>query len=118
MAYLLDENIPTVVAGALLSKEPSVIVRIFGQTGAPSFGTIDPDLLKFAEVNSLSVVTFDKTTMPDVIAAHLSAGGHTNGVFIFTDSRLRPGRIADELFLIWATSKAEEWFDQTVYLPF
>ena len=117
VAYLLDQHMNPAIAGALLDMEPSIAVQIVGQPGAPPQGTLDPDLLDYAEQNSLIIVTFDKRSMPRHIADHFRRGRHTSGVFIFPNDRLSPGPIADELLLVWATSTAEEWIDQSPYLP-
>jgi hypothetical protein len=116
-AYLLDQNMDPAIAASLLQMEPSIGVQFVGQRDAPPFGTHDAELLNYAESNSFILVTFDKKTMPNHIADHLKSSRHTSGVFIFANSRLPPGRIAEELLLIWATSTAEEWIDQTLYLP-
>jgi hypothetical protein len=56
--------------------------------------------------------------MPGHIGDHLASGKHTLGVFIFPDGNLlSPGRIADELIIVWVASQAEEWIDRIEYLP-
>jgi len=73
----------------------------------------------FAEANGFALVSFDKKTMPGHILDHLAVGHHTCGVFLFPNgNQLSPGRVADELILVWATSDADEFIDQIVYLPY
>ena len=117
VAYLLDYHMNPAITEALWAMEPSIAIEIVGRGEAPTPETIDPVLLEYAERHSLALVTFDKKTMPFHINSRLLSGLHTKGVFIFPNSRLSHGRIADELLLVWATSTAEEWTDQTTYLP-
>lgn len=117
VAYLLDYHMNPAIIDALLAMEPSIRIEIVGRGEAPPPRTKDPELLEYADRNSLSLVTFDKTTMPDHINARLSSGHHTKGVFIFPDDWLSPGPIADALLFVWAASTAEEWVDQIGWLP-
>ena len=118
-AFLLDENIPPSVAEAIRHGEPLISILHSGHDAdAPHGGTLDPDILVFAEENRLALVTFDKRTMPVHEAAHLDAGWQTWGVFLFPNGNLlSPGRIAFELRMIWGASDADEWIDRLVYLP-
>jgi hypothetical protein len=108
------------VTSAVQTADPAVGVLHVGiDAAAPPKGTRDPELLKFAEDNGLALVTFDKDTMPTHVADHLAAGRRTRGVFIFPNgNNLSPGRIAEELILVWATSEAEEWIDRIEFLPY
>jgi hypothetical protein len=118
--FLLDEHIPDAVLDALTAAEPSIAVRKIGvHTNAPPKGTLDPDVLAFAEAEELAIVTFDKNTMPAHTTAHLAAGRHTWGIFLFANGNaMSAGRIAEELVLVWATSQRDEWVDQIEYLPY
>ena len=55
--------------------------------------------------------------MPGHLEDHWNAGGHIWGLFW-----LRPGVTvglwAEELFLVWETSEAEEWIDRLEWIPF
>jgi Domain of unknown function (DUF5615) len=119
VAFLVDENVPASVVPAVLSREPSIRIPQVGvDPTVPPKGTLDPDLLAFAEAEGFALVTFDKDTMPGHIGDHLASGKHTLGVFIFPDGNsLSPGRIADELIIVWVASQAEEWIDRIEYLP-
>jgi len=120
VAFLLDENIPSSVLDAVRRSEPLLTVLHSGhEPGTPESGTLDPDILTFAEEHHLAVVTFDKRTMSIHEAAHRAAGHHTWGVFIFPNGNsLSPGRIAFELRMVWGASDAEEWIDRIENLPY
>ena len=117
IAFLIDANMTPDVGDALHALEPSVAIQFVGDGIAPPKRTLDPDLLVYAEENALTLITFDKKTMPGHIAAHLKLGRHSYGVMMFKDQYLAPGRIADELYLVWACMTAEEWIDQYDYFP-
>ncbi len=101
LAFLLDQHISPAISASLLADEPSIVMKLVGDADAPPLGTKDPELSEFAHRHSLSIVTFDIRTMPAHIADRLRSGQHTAGVFIFPNDRLSPGRIADELLLVW-----------------
>jgi len=120
VAFLIDEDVPESVLDALNAAEPSIEVRKIGvHANAPPKGTLDPDVLLFAEQERLALVTFDKRTMPGHVADHLAAGHHTYGVFLFPKGNaLSAGRIAEELVLVWAASQQDEWVDRIQPLPY
>jgi len=119
VAFLLDEHVPVAVGNAVLGLRPAAVVRVVGtHPDVPPKRTPDPVLLNFAEDEGYAVVTFDKDTMPGHAAAHVTAGRHTRGVFVFPNgNNLNAGLIASELVMIWEASEAEEWTDETVFLP-
>lgn len=116
ICFLLDEDVPEELADALLRAEPAMEVCCVGQLPAPLEGTLDPEVLFAAEANRWALLTSDKSTMPDHVAAQLAAGHHTWGVCL-----LRHGfvlrRFVDDLLLMWSASQAEEWQDIVDWLP-
>lgn len=120
VTFLLDEQIPTSVGDALVALEPAILFRQVGAyPDVPAKGTLDPDVLIFAEEAGFALITFDKRSMRTHVATHLAAGHHTWGVFIFPNGKaLSAGRIAEELLMVWTASQAEEWIDQIEFLPY
>lgn len=117
VCFLLDENLSPRFKEAVLRLEPNIDILRVGDRGAPELGTLDPELLTFLEVSQRVLVTDNRKSMPEHIKAHWAAGGHIWGLFW-----LRPGmtvgRYAEELFLVWETSQAEEWIDRLEWIPF
>ncbi len=105
--YLCDENVPEHLMDAVIQREPAIEIFIVGQSATPPKGTLDPQLLSFAEKETLSLITIDKRSMASHVADHLAAGHHTWGVF-----ELRQGysilRYVENLIFIWAASEAED----------
>lgn len=116
MRYLCDEHVAKALAVALSHREPAVEVYYVGEPGAPPYRTPDPDLIRFAGAEGLTLLTLDRNTLLGHLNDHWAAGGHTWGVFL-----LKPGaswqRLIDDLLLIWSASEAEDWRDRVEYLP-
>lgn len=120
VTYLLDENIPVSVTDAIRSADPAIgMVHVGFDSDSPRKGTLDAELLQYAEANGLAFVTFDKRSMAKHIADHLASDRHTWGVFIFPKGNmLSTRRVAEELVMIWAASQRDEWIDRTEFLPY
>lgn len=116
VCYLCDEHVPEQLMDALIQREPAIEISIVGQELAPPKGTLDPEVLLFAEKEKLALITLDKKTMAGHVASHQAAGHHTWGLF-----NLRAGfpilRYVEDLILIWSVSAAEDWRDRMEWLP-
>lgn len=120
LSYVLDENLrgpPWIAlqqhnAGGLY---PVDVVRVGDPPDLP-LGTIDPDLLLWAEREGRVLVTVDWKTMPGHLAAHLQNGHHSPGVLI-----PRPGlslsQLVFELVLLAYASDPDELRDQVRFIP-
>jgi len=115
--YLLDENISPKLKTVLLRLSAEMDVLRIGEADAPSFGTPDPDVLRYSEMSRRLLVTFNRKSMPEHIEAFLSGGGQLFGLLWVRQGT--PIRIlAEELFMIWEVSEAEEWIGMTEWIPF
>jgi hypothetical protein len=114
--YLVDESLPLSLVAALRRAEPAVDVWRVGQTNMPAFGCDDPTPLAFCERAERMLVSLDRASMPDHVATHLAANGHTWGVLLVT-RRCSFRTMIDDLILIWTASEAEEWRNTLHYLP-
>ncbi len=114
--FLIDEDLSPDYVRELRRHRPEIDVLRVGMSGAPALGTLDPDILLFCERDQRALVTENRATMPGHEAAHFSAGHHHWGIF-----KLRRGHGFDvylaEPQLIWGASEAEEWIDQSRWLP-
>lgn len=114
--FLIDENLPPVIAAQVRRHEPRIQVLAIGQSGAPVKGALDPQLLCWIEENDCLLVTNNRTSMPGHLRAHRAAGGHIPGILV-TPFPLDIGMLVEELILIWVASLPNEYRDQIVYLP-
>ena len=114
--YLLDEHVPVQLLSALLRESTTVEAFAVGQEEVPPKGTLDPELLIWAEKYGFSLVTEDRTTMRVYAADHVKKGGKTWGLFIIRKG-YSLGQIAESLAIVWGASQAEEWENQEIFVP-
>lgn len=114
--FLLDEHVDRAIQRQLRRLEPQMEVLAISDPGAPSVGTLDPDILGWLEDNGYILVTENRSTIPVHLADRFAAGRHIPGVFW-----IRPavgiGRIIEELRLIWFASTVEEYQDRMLFIP-
>lgn len=115
LCYLIDEHLSPRLKGALQRLEPLVDILRVGDHGAPPLGTLDPDILVYLTATRRLFVTDNRKSMPKHLADHAAAGFQHWGVFVVRkDAPI--GALADELYLYWEASEAEEWIDRTEWL--
>ena len=114
--FLIDENLPPVIAVQVCQHEPRIQATAIGRPGAPSKVTADPQLLCWIEESDHLLVTNNRASMPGHLRDHLDAGRHIPGILI-TPFPLGIGALIEELVLIWGDSLPGEFQDQIVYLP-
>ncbi|MBI2760941.1 MAG: DUF5615 family PIN-like protein [Chloroflexi bacterium] len=114
--YLLDENVDLAYRTQLTRHDPTLTVEAVGEEDAPGTRTPDPVILDWCEYNDAWLVTNNRATMPDHLAAHIEAGRHVPGIFILNEA-LGLGGNVEQLLLIAGASLPDEWQDQIVYLP-
>jgi hypothetical protein len=116
LRFLLDENLSSRVTLTVRRHYPELDILRVGDPGAPALGTLDPALLRWLETNQCALVTDNRASMPGHIADHLAVGGHHWGIFQVRKDALLLG-LAEVLHLYWSITEAEEWVDQTEWLP-
>lgn len=115
LRYLIDENLSPRLKSAIRRLEPFVDVLRVGDQGAPPLGTLDPDVLVYLTVTHRLLVTDNRKSMPKHLADHAAAGFQHWGIFVVRkDAPI--GALADELYLYWEASEAEEWTDRMEWL--
>jgi hypothetical protein len=114
--FLCDEDVKIALIPCMSRIEPGIEIVAIGQPDAPPKGTLDPDLLLWAENERYALLTRDKSSMPDHVRDHLDSGHHTWGVFLLREHRPWQA-IADDLVMLWSASTAEEWVDRIMWIP-
>ncbi len=114
--YLLDENVDPALKTALHQHWPEMVVWQIGDPGAPSYGTLDPDILHWCEDNDFSLVTNNRTSMPVHLRDHLLAGRRVPGIFIL-HKKMSLAETVNELALIWLATEPDEYTDLINFLP-
>ena len=117
--YLLDENLRGPLWRACRQHNsrgqmPIDIVRV-GDAACPALGSLDPEVLVWAEGAGRIVVTFDKSSLAAHLADHLRSGHHSPG--IFTVRRLSSvARVVDFLVAAAYASEDYEWQDRIEFI--
>jgi hypothetical protein len=115
-SFLIDENLPPIIAGQIQRHEPQIQALAVGQPGAPAKSTLDPELLRWIEENDYLLVTNNRASIPGHLRDHLAAGRHVPGILVVSFP-LDIGELIEELILIWGASLPDEYRDRIVYLP-
>ncbi|MBE2202116.1 MAG: DUF5615 family PIN-like protein [Anaerolinea sp.] len=114
--FLLDENVEAVILRQLRRRYPEVEVMAVGDPGTPLLQSKDPSLLDWIAVHRYILVTRDRRSMPDHIAAHYEKGGQLPGVLLIR-RQATINQIVESLFLIWASSDLSEYNNTILYIP-
>lgn len=114
--FLLDEHVNKAIQRKLRRMTLDIDVLAIGDTDAPSKGTSDPDILVWIEENGYILVSENRRTIPTHIAEHFALGRRFPGVFwIRPESSINS--VVEELYLIWSASDAEEYQNNTLFIP-
>jgi hypothetical protein len=116
LRFLIDQVLSAQIVSALQRYDPSIDVVSVGH-GGPPFGALDPDILLYCKAEQRALVTENRSSMPSHEPAHFAAGHHHWGIFLLR-RKLSIDEIADALQSFWGASEAEEWVDQTVWIPY
>jgi hypothetical protein len=112
--FLADHDLNENIIDGILRREPAIEIircRDVGLSDRP-----DPEILAFAAVQGLLVVSHDLNTMPG-FAYERVAGGHSMpGLFMVRQTK-PIGPVIEDLVMIWSASEAEDWQDQVRFLP-
>lgn len=115
--FLVDENLSPRLQLALRRTYAELDVLRVGDSGAPPLGTLDPDLLRYLEMDQRMLITDNRVSMPVHVAVHNAAGGHHWGIMTIR-AGASMGQLVSALALVWEASAAEEWIDRMDWIPF
>jgi predicted nuclease of predicted toxin-antitoxin system len=111
---LADEDLSRIIVTATTRVEPLLEFLVATEVGLG--GQPDGAVLQYAAQNSLIVVTHDARTMIAFANDRVARGDPMPGLFLVAQDA-SPREIADSLAFIWASTGAEEWHGQIVFLP-
>ena len=114
--FLIDENLAPYIKTALLRYDTDIDVARVGDEGILPLGSLDPDILRYVESTQRFLVTDNRRSIPIHLEAHWATGGHIWGVG-WVRPQIGVRHLAEELYLIWSASEAEEWLDRVEWLP-
>jgi hypothetical protein len=112
--FLADHDLNEAIVDGVCRREP--LIRFVRARAAGLAGRPDPEVLDYAALHGLLVVSHDVNTMPAHATERLSEGRPMPGLLMVRQTL--PLSIAiDQLVMIWAASEGEEWADLIVFLP-
>lgn len=120
LTFLLDEHLRGVLwtairhhnarGGALID-----VARVGDPPDLP-VGTLDPDILLWAEREGRILISRDRGTMPGHFRQHLQAGHHSPGLLLIRKSGSLQA-VLTTLALIVGAGASPDYFDRIDYLP-
>ena len=113
--FLADEDLDADIIEGLRSREPAIDIVDAKKAGLR--GSKDSFLLELAAQQERILVSRDRRTMTRYFRERLLVGKSNPGLFI-VPQRSPIGEVIESLLLIWTASKASEWRDSIMYLPF
>ena len=79
-------------------------------------GSLDPDILSWADREGRILVSLDRDTLPGFFQQHLRAGHHSPGLLLVDPLRAL-AVVVGELALIAHAGNPADYFDQIAYIP-
>jgi hypothetical protein len=120
LKLLLDEQISPDVARGLRRANRAIVVHAMAEWEEGNFlGQDDAACLKEAAVRQLSLVTYDRRTIPPLLKTWAEAGRRHGGVIFVDDKTIAPSDIGG---LVWALtrlarqSQTWDWTDRVCFL--
>ena len=120
LSLLLDQHISAEVAEQVRARRPEISVRSLYEWREGAFiGIADPLILHAAAAEGLTLVTFDRKTIPPILVEWGNSGTSHGGV-VFVDNREIAsndyGRLVRALIFFWDQEHASDWANRVGFL--
>jgi len=120
LRLLLDEHISPAVAGGLRRRHRDLAVVCMVEWGNGEFlGRPDSACLQQAATQGLTLVTYDRRTIPPLLKTWAEEGRRHGGV-IFVDEKTIPppdvGSLVRALSNLWRKTAKWDWADRVCFL--
>ena len=113
IGFLADADLKFQIIVAVRQLEPAV--DFLSANEASLAGMKDPQVLLYAAQHGRMLVTHDRDTMPKHFYSFIKS--HQSPGIIVIPQSLRTSAAANDLVLMCAASKPEEWANQVVWFP-
>ena len=121
LSLLLDQHISPEIAEQVRSKRPEIpIVSIYDWRGGTFVGMADRLILQVASQDRVTLVTYDRKSIPPVLQEWGSAGiSHAGVIFVdnLTIASNDYGRPTRALIHYWVEQQTGDWTNRVGYLP-
>lgn len=121
LSLLLDQHLSAEVAVQVRAKRPEIpILSLYEWRHGSFIGVADPLILRAAAEEGLTLVTYDRKTIPPVLV-EWGASGISHGGVLFVDNLTIPsndyGRLVRGLIYYWDQEHESDWTDRIGFLP-
>jgi len=120
LKLLLDEHISPDVAAGLRRRIPALMIRTMADWEGGNFlGQEDAVCMQEASVQGLTLVTYDRRTIPPLLKRWAEEGRSHAGVIFVDEKTISPadiGGLVKALTLMVKQTRAQEWRDRILFL--
>ena len=120
LKLLLDEHVSPVVAAGLRQRIPGLAIQSMGDWEGGSFlGQEDSVCLQEAFVQGLTLVTYDRRTIPPLLKRWAEEGRSHAGVIFVDEKTISPadiGGLVKALAVLVKQTRAWDWTDRILFL--
>jgi hypothetical protein len=120
LRLLLDERISAGVARAMRRRDPRVVVVAMVDWEEGNFlGQEDSACLQEAAIQKLTLVTYDRRTIPPLLKDWAEEGRHYAGVIFVDEKTISPadiGGLVQSLNLLMKEARDWDWTDRICFL--
>ncbi|MCW3055383.1 MAG: hypothetical protein JWN14_4553 [Chthonomonadales bacterium] len=121
LSLLLDQHISREIAEPIRAKRPEIpILSLYEWRVGALIGADDPLILREAAAESLTLVTYDRQTIPPVLV-EWGISGISHGGVLFVDNRTIAtndfGRLVRALIYLFDQEQTRDWTNKVGFLP-
>ena len=120
LKLLLDEHISPAVGAGLRQRIPRLTVLALTEWHGGAFaGRSDAEILTAAANERLTLVTYDRRTIPPLLRLWAEEGRSHGGVIFIDEKTISPsdiGGLVHALAQLAKSSQRSKWIDRVVYL--
>jgi hypothetical protein len=120
LRFVLDEHISPRVAEGLRRRNKNLCAISFTQWEEGKFlGRDDWICLREAGIQNLTLVTYDRRTIPPILKAWAEQGRSHGGVIFVDEKTISPadiGGLVQALFELWKQRHEWDWVDRICFL--
>ena len=120
LKFLLDEHISAAVADGLRRRHRSLVAICMAEwEGGELLGQPDTVCLQVAAARKLTLVTYDRRTIPPLLKSWAEEGRKHGGVILVDEKTISPsdaGGLVRALSGLWRKTSRWDWSDRVVFL--
>lgn len=121
LSLLLDQHLSPEIAEQIRTKRPEIPIMALSEWRGGAFvGVADSLILRAAVEENLTLVTYDRKTIPPLLIEWGIAGISHSGVVFVDNLTIAPndfGRIIRALIYYWDKEHHGDWINRVGFLP-